>query len=499
MRKPGVFLTLSLALVLAPALRAQNAIGMNNSELKGDYAFTFNGLTTGGGGAWTSFAAVGRFTADGAGNIVNGQLDTNGAALQEKLVAQPFTGTYSIGADHRGIMDLNIPGGGTLAFAMMAGGNAKFVEVDASGGHGTVGTGSIEKADKAAFNTARITGDYAFAAAGFDQSNNRTAITGRLTANGSGMFSNGAADVNQFGTFTTLSLLAATYMVTDTNTGRGVINLPPLLGGSPQNLNFVFYLVNSGKLFLMETDMVSTPTPLLNGVFLQQHAPALGFSNASLNSGMVIYLTGRATSGCGTSPASNVIAGLLTANGNGALTLTYDENCGGIPASATAMPGTYSVANNGRTTIRLGTNYIAAYLVSSNQAFVLAPDSSVLFGFGEPQAAGSLTNGSVAGNYAGSTTSPATLGVVIFSGEFTADGASPSGNIKGTEDIGAPNGPSLGVAVNATYSITPTPTNGRGTIAGNIGGKGVLYVVSPSRFVVISLSDPNPAVLLFEQ
>ena len=56
-------------------------------------------------------------------------------------------------------MNLNIPGGGTLAFAMLSNGNAKFVEVDASGNHGTVGSGTMEKVDASAFNTAKITGD----------------------------------------------------------------------------------------------------------------------------------------------------------------------------------------------------------------------------------------------------------------------------------------------------------------------------------------------------
>jgi len=62
---------------------------VNNAELSGNYAFTFNGMTTGGGGASTAFAAVGRFTADGAGNLTNGELDTNGIGPQEKLIAQP--------------------------------------------------------------------------------------------------------------------------------------------------------------------------------------------------------------------------------------------------------------------------------------------------------------------------------------------------------------------------------------------------------------------------
>src|SRR5579859_2626204 len=164
------------ALFVASEVQAQGTSGVNNSELKGDYAFTFNGMTTGGGGASTPFAAVGRVTADGAGNLTNGELDTNGVGLPEKLIAQAFNWTYSIGADNRGVMNLNIPGGGTLAFAMLANGNAKFVEVDASGGHGTVGSGSIEKADTTAYATAKVAGNYAFGAAGFDQSNNRTAV-----------------------------------------------------------------------------------------------------------------------------------------------------------------------------------------------------------------------------------------------------------------------------------------------------------------------------------
>jgi hypothetical protein len=499
MRKLNIFLTLCSAFVLASTVRAQTSPGVNNAELKGTYAFTFNGMTTGGGGASTVFAAVGRFAADGVGNLTNGVLDTNGIGLPEKLIAQTFTGTYQIGADHRGVMTLNIPGGGKLAFAMMANGNAKFVEIDAAGGHGTVGSGTMEKADVTAYSTAKIMGDYAFGVAGLDGSNNRTAIAGRLTANGAGTFTSGASDVNQSGLFTTWNVFGANYIVTDTMSGRGIMNLPPLAGGGPTNLNFVFYIVNSGKLFAMETDAVTLATPLLNGVVLQQQSPTGGFSSASLNSGMVIYLTGRAGSGCGggTGPASNVLAGLLSANSVGGLNLTYDQNCGGARTSATGLLGTYSLASNGRAAIRVGTNYIVAYMVSPNQAFFIVPDSSVLFGFGEPQAAGSFTNSAVNGRYAGLATTPATLGVTIFSGEFTADGATPTGNLTGIEDIGAPSGASS-PAVNATYSVSSAPTNGRGTIAGSFGGNGVLYVISTSKFVVVSLSDTNPAVLMFE-
>jgi hypothetical protein len=414
----------------------------------------------------------------------------------EKAVAQPFTGAYSIGADHRGVMTLNIPGGGTLAFAMMANGNAKFVEVDAGGGHGTVGSGSMEKVDTTAYSTARIVGDYAFGVAGFDQSNNRTAIAGRFSANGSGTASNGAADVNQSGKFTTLNLFTATYMVTDTATGRGMINFPPLLGGAPQNLDFVFYIVNGGKLFALESDVLSPLTPALNGTVLQQQTPLGGFSSTSLNGNTVMSLTGRQICPGAASASSNVIVGLLSTDGVGIANLTYDQNCGGGTSSVTGLTGTYNVSPNGRAALMLGGAYVAAYIVSPNQAFFIVPDSSVLFGFGDAQAAGSFTNAAVIGRYAGSATNAAALGVSIFSGEFIADGANPTGNISGTEDIGAPSGASLGVAVNASYSISSSPTNGRGTIQGGI--TGVAYVISPSKFVVLS-SGNSPAVLLFEQ
>ncbi|HEY6944878.1 MAG TPA: hypothetical protein VI431_07035 [Candidatus Acidoferrum sp.] len=496
MRKLNALLTMCFGLVFASTVQAQ----VNNAQLKGDYAFTFDGMTTGGGGASTPFAAVGRFTADGAGNLTNGELDSNASSPTDKAMAQTFTGTYSIGADHRGVMSLNIPGGGTLAFAMMANGNAKFVEVDAGGGHGTVGSGTMEKVDTTAYSTARITGDYAFGVAGYDGFNARTAIAGRLTANGAGTFSNGMADVNQSSRYTSAAPIPlATYSVSDTTTGRGLMTLPGLLGMPPQNLNFAFYVVNAGKLFAMEIDPVTVTTPLLNGMLLQQQTPVGGFSSGSLNGNTVMYLTGRTICPGGANPAPNVIAGLLSTNGVGIASLTYDQNCGGGSSSVTGLAGAYNVTANGRAAFNLGGAYVASYLVSSNQAFFIVPDGSVLFGFGDAQAGGSFTNAAVAGTYAGSTTAAAALGVSFFSGEFTADGATPTGNVAGTEDIGAPSGPSLGVAVNATYSVSSTPTNGRGQVSGNLGGSGVIYIVSSSKFVIISLNDPNPAVLMFEQ
>ena len=135
----------------APPVTASSSA--NNAELNGTYAFGFTGVS-GSASNYGVYAAVGRFTADGAGNITNGELDINGAAQGAGLIAQPFTGTYSIGTDHRGVMTLNIGGSTTtLALAMMADGNAQFIKFDATGGSGTIGSGTMEKVDTSAFST----------------------------------------------------------------------------------------------------------------------------------------------------------------------------------------------------------------------------------------------------------------------------------------------------------------------------------------------------------
>ncbi len=497
MRKLTVLLFSFFALLFASTLLGQSNSGVNNAELNGNYAFTFNGFS---GNLATSsiFGAVGRFTADGTGNLTNGELDTN--AVGGRAAAQSFIGTYSIGADNRGVMNLNLSGSSArLAFAMMANGNAQFIEFDASGGSGTIGSGTMEKADTTAYSTARITGDYAFGAAGLDNGNNRAAIEGRFTSNGTGTLTSAAGDVNAYGTAYSMNFTAANYAVSDTATGRGTMQLAFTFGGTPDTLNFVFYVVNSGKLFAMESDTVSNTTPLLNGVVVQQQTPAGGFSNASLNGDMVIYLTGLSTC-TNVTGVPKTGAGLLTANGSGAFSLTYDENYCRAPNGFTDAAGTYTVAGNGRTSITLGGFSLVAYLVNSNQIFLFVSDPNVLFGFGEPQASGSFSNSALQGTYAGYATNPAAFGVTVFSGEFSADGATPTGNMTGTEDIGAATGPVSGQAFKATYSVSPSPTNGRGTmtVSSGTGGNVVVYMISASKFVALSLNDPNPAILDFE-
>jgi hypothetical protein len=473
----------------------------NDISLKGNYAFSFSGIT-GNGTVSSVFAAMGRFAADGAGNLTSGELDTNGVGAGAALTAQSFTGTYTIGTDNRGVMTLSLPGGAVkFAFAMSANGNARFIEFDASGGSGTIGSGTIESADNTAYSTPSIAGDYAFGVAGFDNLNNRAAILGRFTSDGTGNLTGAAGDLNAYGTAYSLSFTAANYSVSDTKTGRGTMNLAFTYGGAPASLNFAFYIVNAGRLFAMERDTVTTSTPLLNGTVVRQQTPAGGFTDASLNGNMVIYLTGLSNCGSGAMGVPKAVAGVITAGGSGTLNLDFDENYCHAPRTVTGFAGTYSVTSNGRATIALAGYTLVGYLANLNQVFLFVSDNNVLFGFGESQAAGSFTTNAIQGTYAGSATNPAAFGVTVFSGEFTANGVSPTGNIAGHEDIGAPSGPVSGTAFNASYSVSGTPTNGRGTmtVTSGTGGNAVMYVISPSKFVALSQNDPDPAILVFGQ
>ena len=86
--------TLALTAMLLTAPWADE--GFTNHDFKGDYAFHLDGVlsSSSGGPMVTAYdAAVGRFTADGAGNILQGtrSLSANGTIIDET-----FTCTYTV-------------------------------------------------------------------------------------------------------------------------------------------------------------------------------------------------------------------------------------------------------------------------------------------------------------------------------------------------------------------------------------------------------------------
>src|SRR2546429_6663590 len=110
MKKLNPAVAVCLALALSSIGCAGSTSKMNNGgqnggsfALNGDYAFTFSGIT-GGPGYSEPFAAGGRFTAHGGGDLTNGERDTHGICTGALLTAQSFKGAYTIGSHHPGVM-----------------------------------------------------------------------------------------------------------------------------------------------------------------------------------------------------------------------------------------------------------------------------------------------------------------------------------------------------------------------------------------------------------
>lgn len=102
------------------------AVTFNNSSLKGTYIFSLSGIDASG----FTFYAVGAIKADGNGNVTGGEEDLNDVS-SGYFQASTITGTYSLGADGRGILNLSSSiGNFSYAFAMRALNNAGLNEID---------------------------------------------------------------------------------------------------------------------------------------------------------------------------------------------------------------------------------------------------------------------------------------------------------------------------------------------------------------------------------
>jgi Putative Ig domain len=439
-----------------------NPPAVNNAELNGQYAFSFQGFDASG-----PVDSVGSFTADGAGNLTGGLRDVN--RVTGVTASQAFIGTYEIFADNRGSFTLKTsPGGadlGTFRFAvgsLTAGvaSKARFVEFDASG---TRGAGVIEKQDPTAFSTAKITGDYAFGVSSAISSTASFSAAGRFTA-AAGTIGSCSLDEDNHGTLKSNSTFTGTYTVAAT--GRGTLTMN--VTGSANPLNADFYVVSAGELLLMSSDLQSV-NPLFVGTILQQSGAGT-FSNASLNTASVIRMNGLNSNG-----TADVVLGVLSIPSAGNFTLAADENNGGT-VKALNQSGTYSVASNGRVTLTGTTHPPVFYLVGANKGFVVGTDSNATSGFFEPQTGGPFATGSANGVFFFGATTPVNANVSDESGVATFNG---TGSVTGTTDSNKASGLFPDQAFTDTYTIS---ANGRGTMTAS---STILYLISPSKIVLM--------------
>jgi hypothetical protein len=450
----------------------------DDSKLSGNYAFSVRGFDPNG-----LFVAAGSFVADGDGNISAGIMDTNDTATL--LLAQAFSGTYSIGQNGLGTMTFNITSGGSRTFALstMANGNANIIEFDDSTGAGTRNSGVLLKQTTSAFSVSSITGGYAFGFVGIDSSKNRSGTAGDFQADGAGHIcstqqANCLLDSDGIsGASGSIAITGGAYSVA--TSGRGTTTITTAHGTS----TYAFYVVNSAELLAISIDPFAPGgNPLVSGSILQQA------SNSGFTATGVFEVTALDASG----PTAESQVGLFTGITN-AYTLTSDQNTGGTVTPLTGSGG-YSITN-GRVTLA-GSGFQNSppilYMVSDNEAFIIGTDTAVSFGFIAPQ----QPQFSLSGTYAGGSLAP--VDPAVSNVVSVAIAGSNSFNL--TSDISGENGLSQNQASEGTISGQTS----RVEVTENGNRVSILYLVSSAEFFALSApatpsTDPSARVDIFAQ
>jgi hypothetical protein len=439
----------------------------------GGYSFSFSG--TGPNGA---VAIDGSFLLQSQ-KVGPGVYDENTATAGSKTNQQLTSGgAVTIGANGLGQLTLVLASGDTVTFALAAPpsistmGNdtdVRIVEFDDKTGSGTRGSGVLKSANPSAGSA--IVNNYAFAFTGVDSSKNPIAMAGSFNADGAGNITGFARDVNDNGVITSETAFTGTYSLDDL---RGTMQLK----FSGNSYNYSFYQVSAHELLAISVDTLSANVPLVSGLIYQQTGT---FSTASLKGVGVVELNGLAALSGALLP--DVTLGLATGDGNGNLSIAYDEYKGQLLTPQT-FSGTYSVnATSGRVTLTSAGTPAFLYLLDNNQAFVLGGDASASSGILEPQTGASFNSASFKGDYLGGSLALSSPSVINEVALVAADGG---GNVEMAYENSGPKGLVSNGGTIGTYTVA---SNGRVVVTAADGVTRIFYVVSPTKAVLLSSED----------
>ncbi len=317
----------------------QDSTKFNLASITGPYAFQIVGQEDAAGTRLVNTAA---FTADGNGNITNGELDSNSTGTVSNST---FTATLSADANTTsfGRVTLTVGGGptGTAAVYIVDGTRMLMMTQGAESTNGLT-SGEIRAQSTASFSNSSLNGVSILSEFGLGStSGDASATVGLITWNGSGSVSINLQH-NDSGT-TTAETGSFTYSVA--SNGRVTIT-----GGSGHQP--ILYLVGSNSGFLMSTGS-STDAGLL---FKQSSGP---FSTGSVSGNYVIGVTAPTVTG------ASVLSGVGTSTGNGTVTSTLDGSSPSGLTTGANFTATLTIASNGSGTDTLGD---VVFLVSPTKA-----------------------------------------------------------------------------------------------------------------------------------
>jgi len=435
-----------------------------NASLNGPFAFSYTGSDGRG-----FLAVAGSFQADGAGHITAGMQDINsGFGI---FTNSPVTGTYAVRADGRGSANLNSPAGNTtIDFVIVASGHALITRFDANAS----GSGTIDQQTTSAFSNTALAGTFAFNLSGIDGLTNPLAVAGNLTSDNTGTITSGVDDSNDNGGVVINDPLTGTIPVN--SNGRGAATVNTVRG----TLTFAFYVVDANHLKLVEVDAA----PVLGGEAFRQTGP---FSNASLSGPFAFTVAGADAA----TPGPSAMGGTVVLDGAGTVTSgSADLNDAGSVVTNIAVPGTYSMAANGRGTLTLVSGLQTFHFViypSSQGVLALETDPRfITTGTALQQQSTPFSGGSLSGNYGLNFTAISSTSELDAIAEFAADGAS---KVSGIIDLNDNGGITFGQPLSGNFSVS---ANGRAllNLQTPLGTQNmVMYMVNGNRALFIELNS----------
>ena len=481
-----------------------------NKVLNGSYVFSTSGrLTNGSNSFW---ARVGSFAA--GGGTLSGSEDTNQGGSPNTVTTQrAFTGSYSIGADGRGVMQFcenasqSCPLGSTAVtayfrIAVVSPTEVKIIEYSspASASAPITGGGEILAQDPLIQpNSANLSGVYSFNFYGISNGAAEQSVIGDFSSNGFGTINagstNGTAagevDINASGP----SALAGTTYLINSN-GRGTVAL--------NGLNFSFYPVSASRVKFIEVDPVppsaTNSSILLGDAFKQQTSLNCGWGLNALSGLTVLQTTGASSAVAVSDLGSFSVSG----TGGSFTGASLDENNGGTVASQIGtLAGTYTMDACGRGTLAVGTHSYVYYIISPSNAVLQETTSGVVaHGFLIPAQGGPFTDATLTGSYAfrvGGTDAAGSAGKrEDFVGQLTSAGTGTG--LTGSVDLNDFGATQTGVAVSAGTFLPVPAASIRGTVSLPVAltpaaTKGfVLYMVSPNTFYLLGTDATGTAL-----
>ncbi len=323
------------------------------SAIVNNYAFSFSGVDS----SQNPIAIAGSFKADGAGNITGFAADTNDNGVLTSQTA--FTGTYNVDA-LRGTMQFKL-GGNTYNYSFYQKSPSELfvISVDTLSSNVPLVSGLIEQ-QTGTFSTTSLKG------AGVLELNGLAVLSGThvpdvtlglATADGNGNL--GVVYDEYKGQLLTPQTFNGTYSV-DASSGRVALTST----GTPT----ILYLFNSNQAFVLGGDASAS-----SGLLEPQSGS--GFNSGSFKGN---YLGGSLPL---SSPSAMNEVALAAADGNGNVTITYDNSGPKGLVTNTTTTGTYSVGSNGRITVTAadGTARVF-YVVSPTEAALLSGEGNGYLG-----------------------------------------------------------------------------------------------------------------------